>query len=61
MYHDVSLCFLQTFLRVRANRHTRLNGTSVHAGWTNCCVSLLLTQFVVERKLRTEGLSGLQF
>lgn len=24
---DFSFCFLQTFLRVRANRHTRLNGT----------------------------------
>lgn len=45
------LCLLQTFLRVRANRHTRLNGTLMHAERTDCCVSLLLTQFVIQRKL----------
>lgn len=56
-----SLCLLQTFLRVRANRHTRLNGTLTHAEWTKCCVSLLLTQFVVKRNSVQRTLSGLQF
>lgn len=50
-----SLCLLQTFLRVRANRHTRLNGTSVHV--VLCCrwLSLALTDSSVQKTL-----SGLQ-
>lgn len=50
-------CFLQTFLRVRANRHTRLNGKR-----SKSCVWLPSSQFVANREYVTCSLlNGLKF
>lgn len=59
---DVPLCLLQTFLRVRANRHTRLNGRLMHVcGLTvvfHCCWLRLSLR---ESSVTSAVLNGFEF